>query len=122
MKTKEQVLNHLLENGYNKKAISKITGFMVAKELKALDEVVKILKGDKSFEDFFKWYHSCETTPKEAECTEIEYCPCCVLETLRDDIARLIDLDIKYSQDELFDRHIMQMAFLLDLYETEDED
>ena len=122
MKTKEQVLNHLLENGYNKKAISKITGFMVAKELKALDEVVKILKGDKTFEDFFKWYHSCETTPKEAKCVEIEYCPCCVLETLCDDIARLIDLDIKYSQDELFDRHIMQMAFLLDLYEAEDED
>lgn len=34
MKTREEVLNHLLENGYNKKAINKIVGFMVARELK----------------------------------------------------------------------------------------
>lgn len=122
MKTREEVLNHLIENGYNKKAINKITGFMVAKELKALDETVKILKGDKTFEDFFKWYHDCESTSKEEECTEIEYCPYCVLETLCEDIARLIDLDIKYNQDELLDRHIMQMAFLLDLCEAQDED
>ena len=45
MKTREEVLNHLLENGYNKKAINKICGFMVARELKTLDEKVKILKG-----------------------------------------------------------------------------
>jgi len=122
MKTREEVFSHLLENGYTKNAISKISGFMFAKELKALDEKFKYLKGEGSFEDFIKWYHDCDSTPKEGEVEEIEYCPKCVLNTLMEDVARFMEFDIEHEEWELLDRHIAQMTFLLDLCEEEDED
>ena len=120
MKTREEVLNHLLENGYTKNAINHILGFMVARELKTLDEKVKYLKGDKSFDDFFRWYNDCDA-PKD-ECSEVEYCPKCVLESLIDDIAKFIEYDIEQEEWELLERHLIQMTFLLDLCEEENED
>lgn len=113
MKTREEVLNHLLENGYNKKAINKICGFMVARELKTLDEKVKILKGDKTFEDFYRWYYDCD-----AEC----YCPRCILESLIEDITEVLLLDMEMGKDELVERRAMQLDFLLSLGEIDDED
>lgn len=120
MKTREEVLNHLLENGYNKKAINKICGFMVARELKTLDEKVKILKGDKTFEDFYRWYY--DATPKvEEECDEC-YCPRCILESLIEDITELLLLDMEMGKDELVERRALQLDLLLSLSEVDNED
>lgn len=122
MKTREEVLNHLLENGYTKNAISHILGFMVARELKTVDEKVRYLKGDGSFEDFFRWYNDCDAPIVEDETLDIEYCPKCVLNTLMADIAKFIEYDIANEEWDLLDRHMAQMTFLLDLCEEEDED
>jgi hypothetical protein len=122
MKTREEVLNHLLENGYTKNAINHILGFMVARELKTVDEKVKYLKGEGSFEDFFMWYNDCDAQKDEEESLDIEYCPQCVLNTLMEDIAKFIEFDIKAEEWELLDRHMAQMTFLLDLCGDEDED
>lgn len=117
MKTREEVLNHLLENGYNKKAINKICGFMVARELKTLDEKVKILKGDKNFEDFYRWYY--DATPKvEEDC----YCPRCVLESLIEDITELLLLDMDLGKNDLVERRALQLDFLLAIADVDDED
>lgn len=116
MKTSKEVFNHLLENGYNKNAINKICGFMVARELKTLDEKVKILKGDKTFEDFYRWYY--DATPKEDEC----YCPRCILESLIEDITEVLLLDMEMGKDELVERRAMQLDLLLSLSEVDDED
>lgn len=117
MKTREQVLKHLLENGYNKKAICKIVGFMVARELKTLDEKVKILKGDKTFEDFYRWYYDCDA-PQEDGC----YCLRCILESLIEDITEAILSDMELGKDELVERRAMQLDFLLSLDDVIDDD
>lgn len=117
MKERKEVLNHLLENGYNKKAINKICGFMVARELKTLDEKVKILKGDKTFEDFYRWYYDCDA-PKEDEC----YCPRCVLKSLIEDITEVLLLDMELGKGELVERRALQLDFLLSLEEVIDDD
>lgn len=116
MKTREEVLNHLLENGYNKKAINKICGFMVARELKTLDEKVKILKGDKTFEDFYRWYYN--ATPKAEEC-EGCCCPRCILESLIGDISKILLLDMELGKDELVEKRGRQLDFLLSLLDED---
>lgn len=133
MKTRSEVMNHLLENGYTKKAINKICGFMVARKLKTLDEEVKILKGDKTFEDFYRWYYDCdveiEKKEKECECIEIDYCPSCVLESLIEDTFERLEWAFRnypYVDVEKVDRLERQLAFLTDIIveevKEEDED
>lgn len=56
MKTKEQVLQHLMEVGYTKKAINRIMGFLIGKDLKTIDEQITYKKGENDFEDFMFWF------------------------------------------------------------------
>lgn len=56
MKTKEQVLKHLMEVGYTKKAINRIMGFLIGKDLKTIDEQITYKKGEESFEYFMNWF------------------------------------------------------------------
>lgn len=56
MKTKEQVLKHLKEVGYSKRAINKIMGFLIGKDMKAVDEQITYKKGENTFEDFMIWF------------------------------------------------------------------
>lgn len=56
MKTKEQVLQHLMEVGYTKKAINRIMGFLIGKDLKTIDEQITYKKGEESFEYFMNWF------------------------------------------------------------------
>lgn len=58
MKTKEQVLNHLLEVGYTKEAIGRICGFMVANGMKSVDKKIKYKVGDNDFKNFNDWYNT----------------------------------------------------------------
>lgn len=67
MKTKEQVLEHLMEVGYTKKAINKIMGFLIGKDLKTIDEQITYKKGEESFEYFMIWFNSEEKKVKKSK-------------------------------------------------------
>lgn len=74
MKTKEQVLQHLTEVGYTKKAINRIIGFLIGKDLKAMDEQITYKKGEMSFENFMLWFDcNCENIKvKKTKKTKLE--------------------------------------------------
>lgn len=57
MKTKEKVLWHLKNVGYTNRAIDKICAYMIAKDLKSIDEKIIIKKGDNDFESFVEWFN-----------------------------------------------------------------
>lgn len=67
MKTKEEVLKHLMEVGYGENASTKIMGFLIGQGLKTPDEEITYKKGEKRFEDFYNWFNS-----KEVKKTELE--------------------------------------------------
>lgn len=71
MKTKEQVLKHLKEVGYSKRAINKIMGFLIGKDLKTIDEQITYKKGEESFEYFMNWF-GCNRENKKVKKTELE--------------------------------------------------
>ena len=58
MKTKEEILEHLLKNGYDDTAIMKICGWMFGMKLKALDETIQVIRGRNNFKDFINWYET----------------------------------------------------------------
>ena len=58
MKTKEEVLEHLLKNGYDDTAIYKICGWMCGMKLKAVDETIQVKRGRNNFKDFISWYET----------------------------------------------------------------
>ena len=57
MKTKEEVLKHLLETGYTMKAINRIFGFLVGLGVINYDEDVNIKHGEHKWEDFMSWWN-----------------------------------------------------------------
>lgn len=131
MKTKSEVLDHLLKNGYNKKAISKIAGFMVGKELKEPNEIIQVQKGELTFDDFLNWFNSIDKDVKDSneEWVELElgYCPKCVIESLLDDVALRL-LNVRPCDTTLANRLEKQLEFLDDMWamfsdiENQDED
>ena len=128
MKTREEVLKHLLENGYSEEGIGRILGFMVARELKPLDEKVKYKKGDRSFEDFYKWYYDCDVPKNDDGNEEFEfdddvcYCPDCVRTSLIEDVCEMLLEEIKFGNEEGFVRRVTQLDFLLNLCGVDEED
>ena len=129
MKTKEEILIHLLENGYNNDAINKIMGFMVARELKTLDEKIACKKGDKPFEIFYHWYYDCDVAPKSSDCDcgcECNGCECDCEWSYEEVLASLID-DVTYNlfdatvegDYELMERYARQLVLLHDIVEDE---
>ena len=58
MKTKEEILEHLLKNGYDDTAILKICGWMFGMKLKAVDETIQVKRGCNNFKDFISWYET----------------------------------------------------------------
>lgn len=95
MKTKEQVLKHLMEVGYTKKAINRIMGFLLGQGLKTPDETITYMKGDRPFKDFYKWYNSKEVKKSKLEAykeivdflmSNVKDVPLYWLEYLNDDI------------------------------------
>lgn len=125
MKTREEVLDHLLKNGYENEAINKIMGFMVAKELKQVDEVVAIKKGKLIFDDFYKWFNGNGVEEKECGCEcECDYCPTCVIESLIEDCLDRLEWEMRwfpYLNVEKVQRIKNQLAFLYDIYVLEEE-
>lgn len=73
MKTKEQVLQHLMEVGYTKKAINRIMGFLIGKDLKTMDEVIEYKKGEEIFEYFMNWFGcGCNRENKKVKKSKLE--------------------------------------------------
>lgn len=105
MKTKEQVLQHLMEFGYTRKAIDRIMGFLLGQGLKTPDETITYLKGDLPFEDFYKWYNSKEVKKSRLEAykeivdflmSNVKDAPLYWLEYLNNDIKMLDILSHSY--------------------------
>lgn len=128
MKTKDEVFTHLFENGYSEQAIDKIVGFMIGKDLKGVDEMVKYKKGTLSFDDFWNWFHDIKKDEElkgeeEFKTLELNYCPMCVVESLIEDVLRNIFI-YSYSPT-LTTRYERQLEFLKDIrevFDVEDED
>lgn len=57
MKSKEDVLEHLLNNGYDKMSIAKIMGFLIGFGYKEEDEKIKFRVGSRSWSDFWSWFN-----------------------------------------------------------------
>lgn len=58
MKTKEQVLEFIRSNGFTQRAMDKICGFLIANDIKGVDENIVYKVGDKDFNFFFNWFTS----------------------------------------------------------------
>lgn len=58
MKTKEQVLEFIRSNGFTQRAMDKICGFLIANNIKGIDENIVYKVGDKDFNFFFNWFTS----------------------------------------------------------------
>lgn len=58
MKTKEQVLEFIRANGFTPRAMDKICGFLIANNIKGIDENIVYKVGDKDFNFFFNWFTS----------------------------------------------------------------
>ena len=57
MKTKEQVLEHLADNGYAPYASEKVMGFLLGNGIIEKKEVVTFRKGNLLFDDFYEWFN-----------------------------------------------------------------
>lgn len=58
MKTKEQVLEFIRANGFTPRAMDKICGFLIANNIKGVNESIVYKVGDKDFNFFFNWFTS----------------------------------------------------------------
>lgn len=57
MKTKEQVLEHLANNGYAPYASEKVMGFLLGNGIIEKGEKVTFRKGNLLFDDFYEWFN-----------------------------------------------------------------
>lgn len=55
MKTKEEILVHLIENGYTKEAVTKIMGFLIGAGIKENDEHIFVRMGENTWGVFYSW-------------------------------------------------------------------
>ena len=65
MRTKDEVLAYLKENGHSNNAITKIMGFLIGNGMKSVSEKIIFKRGHNSWEEFYEWF---ENKPKEKEC------------------------------------------------------
>ncbi len=65
MKTKEQVLEHLANNGYAPYASEKVMGFLLGNSIIEKGELVTFRKGNLLFDDFYEWFNKEEDVVHE---------------------------------------------------------
>lgn len=75
MKTKKQVLDHLMTTGYSPSAITKIMGFLIGNGTKTITEGVRYIRGNGTFAEFMEWYQKDEEPKPTVEATD--NCPVC---------------------------------------------
>lgn len=57
-KTIQDVKKHCIASGYGRKSVTQICAFLVGAGLKSTQDVLKFRIGEKTFEDFVKWYNA----------------------------------------------------------------
>lgn len=67
MKTKEEIINHLLKVGYTEQATDKIMGYLIGSGLKEEQEVLTYKKGLHDWDNFWNWLNSDTETVKSIE-------------------------------------------------------
>lgn len=110
MKTKEQVIAHLKENGYTKKALCKILGFLIGAGIKEENEEFYVkTSGDLKWNDFWAWW-----TTEEEEITEED-----ILLSIIEDIA---DRYSNAKNEKEKERYETQMGWLIEEFGIEYEE
>lgn len=117
-KTKEEILKHLLDVGYNDTAMSHIQGYLYGKDIIALDEDITYLYGDCDFLDFIEWLVADD---KKVEDNEREDKDIEILVSIFDDIC---DKAMLSDDVDEIGRYIKQMEWLTDTFDlsASDED
>lgn len=110
MKTREEVLEHLMKVAYSREAMPRLMGFLVGAGIKTNEEQLKVVYGASTFEDFLSWYNGEETT-----CDD---CNCVLCSIINDITKRLEDAE----DDFLVAYYAEQLAFLLDAFGLVDDD
>ena len=64
MRTKDEIVTYLKENGHTANAIAKITGFLIGANIKEVKEGIVFKRGDGTWDEFFMWY---KNEPKQTE-------------------------------------------------------
>lgn len=64
MRTKEEILAYLKENGHSVDAVTKITGFLIGKGLKSEQEQILYKRGHATWDEFYAWYKNETPTAK----------------------------------------------------------
>lgn len=115
MKTKDEVLSYLKENGHTSSAIAKICGFMVGAGIKGDSEKVMFKRGSKTWEDFKDWYYGDSKSNKK--------CPLVALFGLlfkeMDKAVEDGDVDRTVEIEEIVD--FLFSEFVIDVTELDDE-
>lgn len=113
MKTKEQVLEHLMHVGYSKDAITKIMGFLIGNGTKTIDEKVVHVIGNKDFDYFINWYQ------EDAVNEPGNDCPVC---NLFEHLFNAYDIASNIGNDKLNEELDEMMNLMLDIFITEADD
>lgn len=58
MKTKEEIIDHLLTVGYTEQAMDKIMGYLIGSGIKKEDEIFQYKKGLHQWETFWEWLNT----------------------------------------------------------------
>lgn len=107
MKTKDEILDHLLKNGYSEQAMAKIAGFMIGKGLKTNDEIVLYKKGYLTFDDFWHWLVS-EDKSKDDEVDIKNKYSILIIDSLIDDVIE----NVFNHPNLMIPRYEIQLDFL----------
>ena len=62
MKSKDEIKDHLLREGYDSETIAKICGWLIGRGIKDIDERIQIKRGLNDFHHFIKWYDTIFTS------------------------------------------------------------
>ena len=65
MRTKDEIVTYLKENGHTQEAMSKITGFLIGANLKDVKEKIVFKRGNDTWDDFFEWYENKDARNEE---------------------------------------------------------
>lgn len=110
MKTKEQVIAHLKENGYTKKALCKILGFLIGAGLKEENEEFYVkTSGDLKWNDFWSWWVTEEEEPDAED----------ILLSILEDIA---DRYSETNDENKKKRYEAQISWLIEEFGVEYEE
>lgn len=116
MKTRQEILEHLVTTEYTALSVAKIMGFLIGKDIKTPDEEFYVIINDEAghtFSHFFAWFND------EDFCDDS--CGDCALCSIINDIATRLERAETEEDKELYAKqlHFMLEAFSLDEVDEE---